>query len=230
MLKRTLALLILALAQTSCTVDEGGTFFEPFPLDPEARIEFERFRRELLTLEDIRVGDGPVAAWGRKISAQIEVRYADGSLIYQGPAHAYAGMNGTVMLHNNIRKSGLLSLQQLAIVLGLNGMAVGGKRRITISPNLVCYGGAIGDSTTEGANPNATCLLVEGDRANVKIRKEKLIVEATLTNSCIPVLLQIPLVYNDEFRCRDSEIPKRDPSAPIWHLYEASPSRSSALE
>ena len=76
MLKYILALLILALAETSCTAAEeyeGG--FRPLTLSPEARQEFERLKREVLTLEDLKVGTGPVAAWGRKISADVIVRY-----------------------------------------------------------------------------------------------------------------------------------------------------------
>ena len=45
MLKRILTLMVLALTQAGCTVDEGGTLFEPFPLTPESRIEWERLKR-----------------------------------------------------------------------------------------------------------------------------------------------------------------------------------------
>lgn len=225
MLKRTLILLVLALAQDGCTTDEGGTMFQPVPLSSESRQQWERLKRELLKLEDLKVGDGPIAAWGRKISADIEVRYTDGTLAYQGSAYAYNGMNGTVMIHNILRKSGALTLQQLGIMLGLNGMAVGGKRRITVPPGLVCFMGHIED-VSKGANPHGTCLLVHRDGGGVKVREEQLIVEATLTESCIPVFLFIPVIYHGEFRCRASETPERDPSAPIWHFYHAEPSRS----
>ena len=226
MLKRILILVLLALAQTGCTIEEGGGMYDPFPLSPESRLGQERLKRELLQLDDLKIGDGPVAAWGRKISADIEVRYTDGTLAYHGPSYAYAGMSGTVMIHNSLRKSGALSLQQTGIILGLNGMAVGGKRRITISPGLACYGGGVGESTNKGANPHGTCLLVIGDKSNVSVREEQLIVDATLTESCIPVFLFIPVIYHGEFRCRASETPQRDPSAPIWRFYYAEPSRS----
>ena len=217
MLKRVLILLVLALAQAGCTTDEGGTMFQPVPLTSEDRERIERLKREFLKLEDLQIGDGPVAAWGRKISADIEVRYTDGTLIYRGPAYAYLGMKGGIMIHNNLRESGALSLEQRGLILGLNGMAVRGKRRITIQPKLVCesYG-------TEEANPKATCSLIIGRAA---VRKEQLIVEATLTDSCIPVFLFIPVIYHGEFRCRNSETPQRDPSAPIWRFYYAEPSR-----
>ncbi len=94
-------------------------------------------------------------------------------------------------------------------------MAVGGKRRITVSPGLVCFMGIVEDASN-GANPKATCSLIIGRAA---VRKEQLIVEATLTDSCIPAFLYIPMIYSGEFRCRASEAPQRDPSAPTWHLY-----------
>jgi hypothetical protein len=225
MLKRTLIVLILALSQAGCSTDEGGTMFQPVALRPEDREGLERLKREFLKLEDLKVGDGPVAAWGRKVSADIEVRYTDGTLAYRGPAYAYAGMTGGVMIHNNLRKSGALEFPgQYGLILGLNGMAVGGKRRITIPPGLVCFNGRIEDAS-KGANPHGICLLVIGDKSNVSVREEQLIVEATLTESCIPVLLFIPVIYHDEFRCRASKTPQRDPSAPIWHFYDAEPSR-----
>jgi len=68
--------------------------YDPFPLSSESQQRFEQWRRDLLQLEDLKIGDGPVAAWGRKISADIEVRYTDGTLAYRGPAYAYVGMSG----------------------------------------------------------------------------------------------------------------------------------------
>lgn len=224
-MKRALILLALALAQAGCSTDEGGTIFEPVTLTPEGREGIERLKREFLKLEDLKVGDGPVAAWGRKISADIEVRYTDGTVAYRGPAYAYAGMTGGVMIHNNLRKSGALAFpEQRGLILGLNGMAVGGKRRITIAPKLVCqsYG-------TEEADPKIACGLVGGNRKEdrgMAVRKETLVVDATLTESCIPVFLFIPVIYHGEFRCRASETPQRDPSAPIWRFYYAEPFHS----
>ena len=66
---------------------------------------------------------------------------------------------------------------QAGIQLGFNGMAVGGRRRITISPELVCDG------------PAAWCYLLRPERQfvnEIKVRKSALIVEATLTESCAP--------------------------------------------
>jgi len=144
-------------------------------------------------------------------------------LIYRGPAFAYVGLEGSVFIHNSVHERGILSLQQDGIILGLNGMAVGGKRRMTIAPNLVCYQGAVGESTANGANPRQTCNLVAGEgflskyRPN-EVRKETLIVEATLTASCIPGIAGIPRVFTWE-TCRDSDTPRREPSDPIWRAY-----------
>ena len=223
MLKRTLILLILALTQAGCTTEDGGAMYQPFPLSAEGRQVWERFKKDLLKIEDLKIGDGPVAARGRKVSADIGVRYTDGTLAYQGPSFSFWGMQGDVFIHNNMHRSGALSLEQSGIILGLNGMAVGGKRRITVSPGLVCFTGRIEDAS-KGANPHGTCLLVTGDKNNVSVREETLIVEATLTESCIPAFLYIPMIYQGELRCHASETPQRDSSAPIWHIYDAEPS------
>ena len=218
MLKYILALLILALAETSCTAAEeyeGG--FRPIVLDAEARQEYERLKREFLTMEEIKIGTGPVAAWGRKVTADVVVRYVgSGTVVYQGPVIVYYGMEESVTIHNSLREAGALHLQQTGILLGLNGMAVGGKRFMTIPPKLVCawYG-------AEKANPKISCLLAVGNKDIVEVRKEALNVEATLTGSCIP--LHRGRSRGKEDWCRDSDVPQRDPSAPIWRFYYAEP-------
>jgi hypothetical protein len=166
MLKRGLILFILALTQVSCYISEESGDYKPVELSSEWRQGLERSKRELFQLEDIKIGDGPIAALGRKVTADIEVRYAsgDGKPIYRGPAISYFGMQGDVFIHNDVAESGLLSLQQQGIILGLNGMAVGGKRRIIIAPNLVCYEGAVGESTSNGADPNVSCTVVRYTR------------------------------------------------------------------
>lgn len=224
MLKRFLILLILALAQYGCSTSEETGSYKPVELSSEWQEGLERSKREFLQIEDLMIGDGPIAALGRKVTADIEVRYASGNgkPIYRGSAISYFGMQGSVFIHNNVDESGILSLQQNGIILGLNGMAVGGKRRIAVSPNLVCYEGAIGESTSQGAAPSIVCRLVRRhlkDGGIIQVRKETLIIEATLTASCIPVFMEIPFIYKGEIRCRNSDSPKRAPSAPVWHIY-----------
>ena len=215
-------LLVTALPDPGCAVEEEvGIYYKPVEPISEMRQGVARWKREFLQLEDLKIGDGPLAAWGRKVSADIEVRYADGTLIYRGPAFAYVGLKDTVFIHNNFN-DGMLSLQQEGLILGLNGMAVGGKRRMVIAPNLVCYPGAVGESTSEGADPNTSCTLVQRNWKEGglnKVRKETLMVEATLTASCIPGFSGIPRVLRWESRCRDSEVPRRDPGDPIWRAY-----------
>ena len=226
MVTRLLLVLILvaALPGTGWAVEkEVGVYYNPVEPISEMPQGWARWKREFLQLEDLKIGDGPLAARGRKISADIEVRYADGTLIYRGPAISYAGLEDAVFIHNSVHERGMLSLRQEGIYLGLNGMAVGGKRRMVIAPNLVCFQGAVGESTANGANPRQTCTLVategrlEEGQSN-KVRKETLIVEATLTAACIPSIAGIPRVFTWE-TCRDSAMPRREPSDPIWRAY-----------
>jgi len=73
-----LLIFVLSLPQISYAglVEEDNAV----DLTPELRQELERSKREFLQFEDSKIGDGPIAAWGRKVSADIEVRYADGTL------------------------------------------------------------------------------------------------------------------------------------------------------
>ena len=114
--KYILALLILALAGTNCTATEEEGGFRPLSLDDESRQEFERVKREVLNLEDLKVGTGPVAAWGRKITADVVVRYVgSGTVVYQGPVLIYWGMDASVTIHNSLREAGALSMDQTGI-------------------------------------------------------------------------------------------------------------------
>jgi hypothetical protein len=212
MLKQALILLILSLTQFGCGYEygEGKWPYEVIPLSDKGRQEGERIKRELLQLEDIKVGNGPVAAWGRKISAEIEVRYTDGTLVYKGPAFTYHGFKG--MPETSVYHERHLS-DQPGILIGLNGMAVGGKRRITVDRSLVCT------AVKADADPGAACHLVGYDDFRNSVRKEKLIVEATLTESCLPVVFKSPYIISQVVRCRDSDTPKLDSTAPIWRVY-----------
>ena len=170
MLKRVLILLVLALTQWGCDINYGENLY---PLDiwnlEEVRPRLEREKREFLKIEELEVGKGPIASWGRRLKAEIEVRYADnGTTIYKGPIVTYFGFEG--LLPDYLSDRFMLNFtRQGGIQLGLNGMAVGGKRRIAINQELVCEG-------------------PERQFVNeIGISKKALIVEATLTESCAPV-------------------------------------------
>lgn len=216
MLKRTLVILVLALAQAGCGAKYGEDL-SPFirdKLNPQGQLDVERQKRELLQIEDIKVGTGPVAAWGRRLSADLTVHYSDGTLVYQGPIYSYVGFIDIVGIENDVRGGNLLRSDNWGIQLGLNGMAVGGKRRFTVERSLVCL------SVKMDAGPKAGCGLME----RVELRKEKVVVEATLTESCIPLSFRAIYMnggYLLHFRagCRNSDLPQLDPNAPIWHAY-----------
>ena len=138
MLKRTL-LILACIPLYACSlffeVQEGVYDFEPIKLTGSKRERVEQLKRDFLKLEDIKVGTGPVASWdGRKIGAIFEVRYTDGSIAYRGKVLSYDGFIGSVFIHN--ANFDLLPIEQLGLDLGLNGMAVGGKRKIIIDPKL----------------------------------------------------------------------------------------------
>ena len=215
MIRHALLLTILVLAHTSCVTGieyEGG--FRPLSVNSKEREMFEAKKREFLQIEDLKIGTGPLAAYGRKITADVVIRYAsDGTLAYKGPMLTYWGTSGGVFIHNSLREAGALDLQQLGILLGLNGMTVGGKRRFTIAPRLVCgWGGP------EQSDRHGNCLLVSGSKDIVMVRIEALQVEATLTGACAPLHRK-----GGWDLCRDSDLPSRDPSDPIWRFYYAEP-------
>ncbi len=216
MLKRTLVILVLALTQAGCNAKYGEDIppFERYSLNEGQRERVEREKRELLQIEDIKIGTGPVAAWGRRLSADLTVRYTDGTVVYQGPIYTYEGFRDITGIENDVRGGNLIRTNNPGIKLGLNGMAVGGQRRFTVDRNLICL------NVKLDAGPNAHCGLIE----RVKMRRELVIVEATLTESCIPLSFRAIYMnggYLLHFRagCRNSDLPQLDPSAPIWHVY-----------
>ena len=214
MLKRTLVILVLALTQAGCNYGEDLWPFERYSLNEGQRERVEREKRELLQIEDIKVGTGPVAAWGRQLSADLTVRYSDGTLVYQGPIYTYEGFRDITGIENDVRGGNLIRTNNPGIKLGLNGMAVGGQRRYTIDRSLIC------DGISMDAGPKAGCGLME----RIHLRKEKVVVEATLTESCIPLSFRAIYMnggYLLHFRagCRNSDLPQLDPNVPIWHVY-----------
>ena len=136
MLKRILILLILALAQFGCGY-QYGDLYEVESLGDPLRERLEREKREFVQIEDLKIGEGPLAAWGRKISAELEIHQADGTFIYKGPVYNLIGFKGfpEAGLYNERLLNGT---SNPGIRLGLNGMAVGGRRRITVDRKLVC--------------------------------------------------------------------------------------------
>lgn len=140
MLNTLLLILLLSLTQ-SCFAGQAGQEgiypYKPVPENILDRTAIERDKRELINIEDLVVGSGAVAAWGRKIVANIEVRYTDGTLVFRGPIYDYVGFLGSVGLHNAADQRedpGMLAMRQRGINLGLNGMAIGGRRRFTVPP------------------------------------------------------------------------------------------------
>ena len=214
MLARLLIVGLLALAQTGCDakLDTGLYPWSIHNLDT-VRKRLEQEKRDFVKTVDEQVGQGSLAAWGRRISADVDIRYADGSVVYKGPLVVYSGFH--VALYNALMDSRLLSSTQDGIELGLNGMAVGGKRRITIEPEVVCQ------------HPKDEWCRLLSDKFGhnpLGVRRERLIVEATLTESCAPVIFQALAVNGTHFIqkqvwCRSLETPRIDSTVPPWHVY-----------
>ena len=96
MLKRTLILLAVALSQWGCDINYRGNLspFKPWNLE-EVRSRLEQEKQDFLKIEDLEVGKVPIASWGRRLKAEIEVRYADdGTTMYKGPIVTYVGFEG----------------------------------------------------------------------------------------------------------------------------------------
>jgi len=212
MLKLFLVLAI-ALAQVGCYYEAGDRYKATDELPIEVRERFERDKRDLLKIEDLKIGDGSVAAWNRQLSFHMEVRYIDGTLVYRGPAYAIVGFYG--MPEGGITDNSHLFSQQRGIRLGLNGMAVGGRRRITIDRKLVCT------HLPEDVDFRAKCNLI-GYAYRHTVKKENLVVELTLKEACVPVKLEANIWYigvNMDVWCRNEDTPRLDPTLPIWHVY-----------
>lgn len=214
MLKQLLLILTLT-SLPSCTlfaeVQEGVYEFTPVNLNGVHRERVEREKKDFLILEDINIGSDSVAAWDRKVGVIVEAHYVHSTLVYRGNVLAYVRFIGGIGLDNNI--TGLMPLHQRGVLLGLNGIAIGGKRKIIIDPRLVC------EHLGEQTNPNPTCRFNE----DIYVRKEQLIVETTLTESCIPQAVVVPTIasggHAKEVGCQRSDTPIRHSNDPIWRLY-----------
>ncbi len=214
--------IILILPQLGCDAEYGENLY-PYVrgnLTNTGRLELESQKREFLEIKEIKIGDGPIAAWGRRLKADVEVRYTDGSLVYRGPIVTYVGFH--VALQTGLKDSNLLPWTQEGIQLGLNGMAVGGRRRFTVDRKLVCT------NLPLESRGNYGCILVKtGNQPGdwpIRVRKEQILVEATLKESCIPLSFRALraggsyMIYK-QIGCRDSKEPVLTPTAPIWVVY-----------
>lgn len=179
----------------------------------EVRSRLEQEKREFLKIEDLQVGDGAVASWGHRLKAEIEVWYVDDrTTIYKGPLVTYVGFKGLMPSHLPDRFM-LEWTGQAGIQLGLNGMAVGGKRRITISPELVCG----------GTDKGYYLLRPERQFVNeIPVHKKALVVEVTLTESCAPVRFRWRAgssftLVDVGAGCRTKSEPKA--GGADWHIY-----------
>ena len=212
MLTRIYILLIIALAESGCFY-ESGDRYKSTELPSDGREQLERDKRELVRIEDLNIGNGSLASWNRKISVDMDVRYANGEVVYKGPAFAIIGFYG--LPETGISDKGHIGSNQIGIRLGLSGMAVGGHRRINVNRRLVCT------DLPDDAAVGARCDLI-GYALKTPVKKEDLIVEVTLKKACIPVKLEANIWYigvNIDIRCREEDTPRLDPTLPIWHVY-----------
>jgi hypothetical protein len=204
------------LLQYGC--NQRGENVHPYDIPPfkeEWRLLREAEKRDGLKLEDLQVGSGPVAARARLLTADVEVRYTDGSLVYRGGILSidFSKVDG------NIKDDRIIGSEQWGIYLGLNGMRVGGRRRMTINPKLVCT------DIPEGDPLRTQCRLVGSNpQHRVLVRKQTLIVEATLTQSCNPVILWRAVYMFGDYMikwqaCQEEPLPQVTPGDPIWHYY-----------
>lgn len=212
--KRILIILMLALVQFGCGYDYGDTY-KAVGIAEGARQRMEQEKRDFLQLEDIVVGTGPIATWNRRISARLNVKYEDGTPVYEGPAFTLIGFQ--TMPATGLYDYRAMSSDQPGILLGLNGMAVGGRRRIIVDSRMVCAG------IEADAPPTARCHLVGpgNTKEGALVRKNKLIVEATLTEACVPFMVQ-GFVWRFRVHwefCLDKDEPRLIPGAPLWQFY-----------
>lgn len=75
---------VLALTQEGCWY-ERKDIYSIEEIHPSRQARMEQEKRDLVKIEDLKVDNGPLAAWGRKIPAHIRVDQADGAFIFSGP-------------------------------------------------------------------------------------------------------------------------------------------------
>ena len=152
-----LIVLILSVGLSGCSIEEGGGGYSPNSAvdTSQGRASLQELKQKNVKVEDLKVAKGGVAAYGRRATADIQVHFADGTMMYEGPYVYELGF------FNEPFKSTPVPSVEHGIWLGLNGMGVGGKRRITLEPN-----------SPENTN------------------SRQVTVEATLTDTCIPVFIR----------------------------------------
>ena len=89
---------------------------------------------------------------------------------------------------------------------------------MTIDRKLVCT------DIAEDAPPRAFCYLTDASKNRIEVYKQTLIVEATLTESCNPVIVWRALYIFGDYMinlqaCREEPLPQITPGTPIWHYY-----------
>jgi len=136
MIKHIWILLVIALAQFGCGYQYGDKY-EVETLGDPLRKRLEQEKRDFVQIEDLVVGTGPIASRGRRITAEVEIWQADGHFVFKGSIYDLVGFKGMpeAWLYDERLLTGP---ENPGIRLGLNGMAVGGKRRITVDRRLIC--------------------------------------------------------------------------------------------
>lgn len=171
-ISKTLRQILLGLLILCGTSLAGCGSYDVAPRPPDV----EQVKKEFMLIEDTRVGNRSQAGWGMRISANIEVRYTDGTLIYRGPIVYYHGFKWGYQRP----RANLLAPYHIGLRFGIEGMGIGGQRRIMIHPDYVC-GGVLGTMTS--------CRLFEKtDEGNIAVDKTTLVVDVTLADACIPMV------------------------------------------
>src|SRR5437899_661994 len=93
MLKRMFPILVFGLIQFGCGYEYGDRY-EVETLGDPLRQRLEREKQEFVQIEDLKIGGGPVAAWGRKVSAHVRVLQTDGTFVYEGAIFDLIGFKG----------------------------------------------------------------------------------------------------------------------------------------
>ncbi len=111
---------VLALTQEGCGY-ERKDIYSIEEIHPSRRERMEQEKRDLVKIEDLKIGNGPLAAWGRKISAHLRIDQADGTFIYEGPVFDLIGFDGFPE-SNKTDEHFLMGFNNPGVRLGLNGM------------------------------------------------------------------------------------------------------------